>query len=142
MKAIYRGAEHPALTKDKMYDVVEFEDDNGSIHFFKVENDWGNLLTVTNKGIHEFELVSDMKELKYKIDEKLGMNEKINPEHYTQGGIEVIDFIESKMTKENYEGFLLGNVLKYVSRYKYKNGVEDLAKADWYLDRLISLLEE
>jgi hypothetical protein len=142
MKAIYRGNHEWYLTKNKMYEVVAFEDDNGSINFFKIKDDWGNLLTVTNKGIHEFEFVSVMEELKYKIDEKLGMNEKINPEHYTQGGIEVIDFIESKMTKENYEGFLLGNVLKYVSRYKYKNGVEDLAKADWYLDRLISLLEE
>jgi len=53
------------------------------------------------------------------------------PEHYTKG-IEVIDYIMSKEFD-----FLEGNVIKYVSRYKYKNGVEDLKKARFYLEKLI-----
>tara|TARA_R100000541_G_scaffold51841_1_gene59414 strand:+ start:3060 stop:3278 length:219 start_codon:yes stop_codon:yes gene_type:complete len=57
--------------------------------------------------------------------------DNINPEHYTQG-IECIDYITSKNMS-----FLEGNVVKYVTRYKMKNGLEDLKKAQWYLNRII-----
>lgn len=67
-------------------------------------------------------------------------NDSVNsPEHYTTGGIETIDYLKAKMTHEEFRGFLIGNVLKYVSRYPLKNGVEDLRKAKWYLDRLIEM---
>ena len=60
-----------------------------------------------------------------------------NPKHYTQGKIEVMDFIvDQKMN------FLEGNIIKYVSRYKFKNGLEDLKKAAFYLDRLIKEAEK
>lgn len=62
-----------------------------------------------------------------------------NPAHYTNGGIETIDYLKAKMTQEQFRGFLIGNVLKYVSRYPHKNGVEDLKKAEWYLNRLIQI---
>lgn len=62
-----------------------------------------------------------------------------NPLHYTTGGIETIDYLKAKMTSEQFRGFLIGNVLKYVSRYPHKNGVEDLKKAEWYLNRLIQI---
>lgn len=55
-----------------------------------------------------------------------------HPAHYTQGNIEVIDFITDQ--KMNY---LEGNIIKYVSRYKFKNGIEDLRKARFYLDALV-----
>lgn len=61
------------------------------------------------------------------------------PKHYTHGGIETIDYLKAKMTQEQFRGFLIGNVLKYVSRYPHKNGVEDLKKAEWYLNRLIQI---
>jgi hypothetical protein len=57
--------------------------------------------------------------------------DNINPSHYKQGNIEVIDYILDQ--KFNY---LEGNVIKYLSRYKFKNGIEDLNKARWYLDLL------
>ena len=60
-----------------------------------------------------------------------------NPAHYTAGSIECIDAIKASMTKEQFEGFCKGNVLKYVWRYENKNGLEDLEKAEWYLDKLI-----
>ena len=63
----------------------------------------------------------------------------INPDHYKIGGVETIDYMEAKMSKEQYEGYLLGNVIKYTSRYRYKNGVEDLMKAQWYLNKLIEV---
>ena len=46
---------------------------------------------------------------------------------------EVIDYIKDKLGIEGYEAFCIGNVIKYVSRYKHKNGKEDLEKALTYL---------
>jgi bacterioferritin-associated ferredoxin len=61
-----------------------------------------------------------------------------HPAHYKVGGIEVIDFIESKGLTYN-----LGNVVKYVSRADHKgNKLEDLKKAQWYLNREVSTLEK
>ena len=59
------------------------------------------------------------------------------PPHYTQGGIEPIDFITA-----NNMSFCQGNVVKYVTRYSYKNGIEDLKKAAFYLNRLIEEFEK
>lgn len=59
--------------------------------------------------------------------------DKINwPKHYTQGTIQPLDFIDA-----NGMDFLEGNVVKYVTRYKMKNGLEDLKKAEFYLKKLI-----
>lgn len=64
-------------------------------------------------------------------------NESVNhPSHYNIGKIEVIDAIEDWGC-----GFHDGNIIKYVARYRYKNGLEDLKKAQWYLNRLIGNLE-
>ena len=60
-----------------------------------------------------------------------------SPKHYTQGDMEVITAIEG-LGLDYHQG----NVLKYVSRYRYKNGVEDLKKARWYIDRLIYIEEQ
>jgi predicted transcriptional regulator len=59
-----------------------------------------------------------------------------SPSHYTNGSVECIDAIESMLTKEEFIGFLRGNILKYQWRYKQKNGAEDLKKAQWYFDKL------
>jgi len=63
------------------------------------------------------------------------------PEHYRQGGLECIEAIEASMSREEFQGYLKGNIEKYVWRYRYKNGAQDLHKARWYLDRLILALE-
>lgn len=64
--------------------------------------------------------------------------DKVNhPNHYTFGSIEVIDYIRDKMTPDEFQGYCMGNILKYVSRHKHKNGVEDLKKAQVYLGWLI-----
>ena len=63
-----------------------------------------------------------------------------HPPHYTSGGIEVIDFMKAKMTPEQFKGLLLGNVIKYISRFPMKNGLEDLKKAQWYLNKLIETM--
>lgn len=61
-----------------------------------------------------------------------------HPSHYTQGDIEVIDYIEDKKL-----GYRLGNVVKYVSRAGHKDdAIKDLKKARWYLNREIAKREE
>mgnify|MGYP002641491707 FL=1 len=73
-----------------------------------------------------------MKDKEFKVHwNEHRIKDNINPEHYTQG-IECIDYITSKDMS-----FLEGNVVKYVTRYRMKNGIEDLMKAQWYLTRLI-----
>ena len=68
------------------------------------------------------------------------MKDNINhPSHYTQGNIEVIDYIEDKRF-----GYHLGNVIKYISRAGLKESsskIEDLKKAQWYLNRYIKLID-
>ena len=64
-----------------------------------------------------------------------------HPSHYTFGKIEVMDYIEDKLSAVECEGYFVGNIIKYVSRFRKKNGIEDLKKAQWYLNRLISNME-
>ena len=59
-----------------------------------------------------------------------------SPPHYNQSGVECIDAIEAA-TGEYFEYYLQGNIIKYLWRYRYRNGIEDLEKAKWYLDKLI-----
>ena len=69
------------------------------------------------------------------------MTDAINPQHYQKGGVECIDAIEASMTEEAFKGFLKGNCIKYLYRYENKNGAEDLKKAQWYLSRLLTVLD-
>ena len=63
------------------------------------------------------------------------------PSHYMQGAVECIDGIKAATGPDGYVGYCQGNILKYVWRFRHKNGVEDLKKARWYLDELIKTLE-
>ncbi|CAB4139318.1 SaV-like [uncultured Caudovirales phage] len=65
-----------------------------------------------------------------------------NPKHYGQGKIECIDYIEDFLNKEEYIGYLRGNIAKYLHRWRYKNGIEDLKKAQWYQDRLVKFMTQ
>lgn len=69
------------------------------------------------------------------------MSDPVNhPPHYRQGGIECIDAIEAALTPDEFRGYCKGNILKYVWRERHK-GSDSLAKAGWYLNRLIGKLE-
>ena len=59
------------------------------------------------------------------------------PAHYRVGEVEAIDYIEQQLGGQGIRHYLEGNILKYMHRWRYKNGVEDLRKARWYLDKLI-----
>ena len=66
-----------------------------------------------------------------------------NPEHYNKLDVEAIDLIEMSMTRNEFLGYLKGNVLKYIIRYKHKGkAAEDLGKCLWYLTRLKDKVED
>ena len=66
-----------------------------------------------------------------------------SPSHYTQAGIECIDAITAAVSgKSGIEAVCVSNVIKYLWRYELKNGVEDVKKAQWYLNRLVSELDK
>lgn len=67
-----------------------------------------------------------------------------HPKHYKLGnGLETIDIVESATANLNgIEAVCVGNILKYVCRYSKKNGLEDLKKAQWYLNHLIEKMEK
>lgn len=65
-----------------------------------------------------------------------------HPSHYTKGRIECIDAIDSATTgKSGIEAVCVANIIKYLYRYEEKNGLEDVKKAKWYINKLISELE-
>ena len=77
--------------------------------------------------------------MKMKLKQVEEQTDMVNsPAHYNKAGIETIDIIQS-VTGDGFEAYLQGNILKYICRYKYKNGTEDLEKAHWYLNRLIEV---
>lgn len=66
-----------------------------------------------------------------------------SPSHYMSGGIECIDYLEAKLSYEQFEGFLLGNVIKYMSRSQHKGKKnQDYQKAQWYNNRLTNFIKK
>ena len=78
----------------------------------------------------------------FKIKDELGGVPSMvdNPPHYNKAGIECIEAIRAA-TGDGYEYYLQGNIMKYLWRYRYKNGTEDLEKAQWYLSKIIEEVE-
>jgi hypothetical protein len=71
------------------------------------------------------------------------MSDMVNhPDHYTYGKVECIDAIETATQGlTGFESYATGTILKYLWRWRHKNGIEDLKKAQWYLERLIKFVE-
>ena len=64
-------------------------------------------------------------------------NDVVNkPPHYNQGGMEAIYYIKQQLG-EGIVDYCEGNVLKYLHRWRYKNGLQDLQKAQWYLNKMV-----
>jgi len=64
-----------------------------------------------------------------------------NPKHYNIKGLETIDIIQSRLTDEEFVGYLKGSKMKYDLRYPFKGNVEeDLAKSEWFKNKLIEVL--
>ncbi len=101
-----------------------------------------------NKRIMTAEEMKEMREGFSKVIERIQAgqysdpvsNDNVNnPAHYAAGGIETLDYIKAKV--KDYPSYAAGNILKYVSRYEHKNGIEDLKKAQFYLNDLIKWME-
>ena len=81
------------------------------------------------------------KEIEEREKQSSKQSDMVNsPPHYNKSGIECIDAIAAA-TEDGFEYYLQGNIMKYVWRYRYKNGTQDLEKARWYLDKLIKEVE-
>lgn len=98
----------------------------------------GGMLEVTEE---ELELYNNWQGGKIVYEKP--MTDNVNsPKHYTTGGIETIDYIRAKLGDEGTAAYCMGNVIKYTSRWRDKNGLEDLKKAQWYLNYAIEILEK
>ena len=74
------------------------------------------------------------------FDVEEGNKDVNSPQHYTTNGLETIELISLSMSSDEFKGYLKGNILKYVCRYRHKHQAEpkkDLLKAQWYLNRLL-----
>jgi hypothetical protein len=71
------------------------------------------------------------------------INDNINPQHYRNGEIECIDALAAAtVNKPGIQAICVANVIKYLWRYESKNRLEDVRKAQWYLNKLIEEMEK
>jgi len=80
-----------------------------------------------------------LKAISKKYNEKQDVVNK--PAHYNQGGIECIEYIQ-QVTGDGFAAYCQGNVTKYLHRWQYKNGLEDLKKAQWYLNKMVEAVDK
>ena len=121
---------------------IESIDDIESV----LQDGFGNVLDILPKRPDIFEDLK-MKESGESFNScraRNGFDMVNHPKHYkAKNGMEVIDVIEAFTANlSGYEATHTGNVIKYICRWKEKNGLEDLKKAQWYLNRLIKNIEE
>ena len=86
-------------------------------------------------GVHSMKNIQEIFTGQYGIKEDVDMVN--HPPHYNKYGVECIEALRSACG-EGFEYYLQGNVMKYLWRYRYKNGIEDLKKANWYLELMIA----
>lgn len=122
VRCIYNQGEEKYLTIYKIYNLFTIQ---------------GNLYILDdNKDLFRYTCKYFTPELPSNVNCTLEVNDNINPTHYSKLAIQPIEFIT-----KNKLGYNEGNVIKYICRYKEKNGVEDLKKAKQYIDFLIDEYE-
>ena len=78
-----------------------------------------------------------------KPDEEDAYDPVNRPAHYNLGGVECIDYIKQVLGNQGFIAYCQGNMIKYQHRYRYKNKpVEDMKKAQYYLNRMIETMSE
>lgn len=121
------------LTINKEYDVISIR--NGGV---SVKDDKG-----FKAGYCRYRFKPKESEISV-VENKVNSKDNVNhPTHYTNGKYECIDILED-ITKylKGLEAVCTANAVKYLWRWKLKNGVEDLKKANWYINKLIENLEK
>ena len=107
--------------------------------------DYQPYIDMAMKETHTYKYEEDIRTaLKDLATKKPTIEDVVNkPSHYNSGGVECIEAIEASMEPEAFQGYLKGNTLKYIWRMSYKGkALEDCKKAQWYLNKLISTLED
>ncbi|UXR32328.1 DUF3310 domain-containing protein [Staphylococcus simulans] len=100
------------------------------------DRDYFDKLPISFKKAEHFE---DYKNIPEHSEDSDSVN---HPSHYNQSNIEVIDIMEALPSEYNYKTLIsLSNVIKYIFRAPFKNGKEDLKKAQWYLQRAVNNFE-
>jgi len=105
-------------------DEVEISEDSYSYHV-------KDLKLLKEVGILQTKLVED------EVAQQVEVDNVNSPNHYSSQSIECIVAMEAMLSPEEFIGYLRGNIFKYQWRYKQKNGLEDLKKAQWYQNKLI-----
>lgn len=130
-----KSRENSEWVADQVFPVMY--DESGSSSCGVSCGTWGVEQTIQDVDTMEKSLV-----LKEDIFNKSTPDMVNSPSHYGNGQIECIDYIKDTLTNEELIGYLRGNLIKYQHRFRYKNGTEDLKKAEWYLKELIKAYEE
>ena len=107
--------------------------------------DYQPYIDMAMKETHTYKYEEDIRTaLKDLATKKPTVEDLVNkPSHYNSGGVECIEAIEASMELEAFQGYLKGNILKYIWRMSYKGkALEDCKKSQWYLNKLISTLED
>ena len=91
-------------------------------------------------GVHNMEKMNGQEIFSGEYGIKKDTDMVNHPPHYNKYGVECIEAIKSA-TGEGFEHYLQGNVIKYLWRYRYKNGIEDLKKANWYLELMMEVVD-
>jgi hypothetical protein len=113
------------LTQDG-YDTIT----KGKIYSESFSPGVSNFLKILEKHPNDWQEIFD--------DEKVN-----NPSHYNQSGIECIDaMFAATVNKPSNEAILVSNAIKYLWRYEAKNGIEDVKKAQWYINKLVYILDK
>ena len=132
-------------------DIVEYKKQ----HYFEIKLQWETKqeIRILTKIPYDLTRVID---LSYELDKKYAKDSKIenakttetqsdpvnSPTHYQTGLIETIDSIKNILGHEKFQAYCIGNVIKYLSRYREKNGLEDLKKAETYISFIIKSYKE
>ena len=101
-------------------------------------------------GINGNNALRRLTKAKYYIDELVGYLERLEsvdkdtlkPTYYKKGDIETIDIIDDALDNNEKDGFYIGMILRYIHREKSKTKLEDLMKAQYYLNRYIGIIKE
>lgn len=94
------------------------------------------------KSDDKFDNFISLKDVAPSVNEK-PVNDNVNhPSHYETGSFECIDVMLETQGKEAVKNFCLCNAFKYIYRHNNKNGLEDIKKAKWYIDKYIELSEQ
>jgi len=77
------------------------------------------------------------------VEQEPPQGDNVNhPSHYNESGIECIEAIKANLGPKGFQAYCKGNCMKYIWRYEYKNGLEDLKKAQVYLNWMVESLEK